>query len=130
MGLNDWSRAMLFSSHPTPFPTFSGSPISPRSFLLIIILQRMGVSTDRASIAYVHVSQQTLEMEYESAYSFLGPLHRLQTDGTIARRFKNSIGPLVPVNGIQYRLRQFDPRGHRLVSHAALASRKSFGFPY
>ncbi|GFT52311.1 hypothetical protein NPIL_215491 [Nephila pilipes] len=118
MGLNDWSRAMLLSSHPTHSPTFSGKGgISPRSFLLIIIrLQGTGVSTDRTGIALVHESQQTLELEYVSAYSFLGLVQSLQTDGTIVWCFKNSVGPVVPVKGIQYRLRQFDPRGHRLAS--------------
>ncbi|GFT77695.1 hypothetical protein NPIL_628281 [Nephila pilipes] len=55
-------------------------------------------------------------MEYVSAYSFLGPMKRLQTDGTIVWRFKNIVGSVVPVKRIQYRLRQFDPRGHRLES--------------
>ncbi|GFS80440.1 hypothetical protein NPIL_9381 [Nephila pilipes] len=43
-------------------------------------------------------------------------MHRLKADGTIVGVFKNSIGPVVSVQGIQDRLSQFDPRGHRLAS--------------
>ncbi|GFU06907.1 hypothetical protein NPIL_304331 [Nephila pilipes] len=76
-------------------PLFLGCFILPRSFLLLRIrLQETGVSTDWTDIARVHVSKQTLEIEYASTYSFLGPVHRLQTDGTIVWRFKNSVGPL------------------------------------
>ncbi|GFU35847.1 hypothetical protein NPIL_11321 [Nephila pilipes] len=55
-------------------------------------------------------------MKYVSTDRFLGPMHRLQTDGTIIGRFKNLVGLVVSVQGIQDRLRQFDPRGHRLAS--------------
>ncbi|GFT51838.1 hypothetical protein NPIL_262701 [Nephila pilipes] len=57
-----------------------------------------------------------MEMEYMSAYHFLGPMYRLQTDGTIVGRFKKGVGSVVSVQGIQDRLSQFDPRGHRLAS--------------
>ncbi|GFU19413.1 hypothetical protein NPIL_31641 [Nephila pilipes] len=43
-------------------------------------------------------------------------MHRLQTDFTIVGLFKNRVGPVVSVQGIQDRLSQFTPRGHRLAS--------------
>ncbi|GFS96498.1 hypothetical protein NPIL_397951 [Nephila pilipes] len=74
MGLNDWSRAILLSSRLTHYPIFSGGSISTRSFILLIKLQGTGVPTELAGIAHVHVSHLTLEMEYVSAYDFIGPV--------------------------------------------------------
>ncbi|GFS48146.1 hypothetical protein NPIL_434461 [Nephila pilipes] len=95
---------MFLSSHPTHSHTFSGGHLTP--FIPpppsphFHQTAKDEVYTDRAGIAHINVSEQTLEMEYVSAYSLLGPMQRLQTDSFIVRCFKNSVGPLIPVNRI------------------------------
>ncbi|GFT14522.1 hypothetical protein NPIL_602191 [Nephila pilipes] len=94
---------------------------------------RIGVPAERARVANAHVPHLSLEMENMSTYGFLGSVHRLWANGTIVQNFKDCVKPLVPVNGIQSRLRQFDPEGivwHPRTSQDVRSSRYNFGFSY
>ncbi|GFU28111.1 hypothetical protein NPIL_187901 [Nephila pilipes] len=97
---NDWSRAMLLSSHPTHSLLFLG-PLS----IVVVVCHGSRASAQRTGVAMPqHVIRQTMHVEHMATHGGFRPHHRLQADGTGFCRLENGRRSVVGVHRFQQRL--------------------------